>query len=259
MKQKEGEFMKNVFKLLLIGLFLAFVFGVAVQRSAKSYYDAQAKDLEERAKIAEQKIQEIQAKELADEKLGQYTINQMYQAGAQNKLSKAKMQVLARAIVRVANDIYTNEDNKKAFIMVIAIESAFNRFAQSPTGPKGYGQLAKASFKEAMNDCGMTDVNEEDVWEQDLNLYAAACYYKKLLNQRNGDTYASAIAYNQGPNSLSDKTYRKNGRLEEKEPMQYLSKFSFLHRNVKDVKQPNVPSFSELPVAKIQKVTLTEE
>jgi membrane-bound lytic murein transglycosylase MltF len=175
----------------------------------------------------------------------------MYTAGAQKSLSAGKMQVLARAIVRIAFDIYQSEESRKAFVMVIAIESGFNRFAQSPTGPKGYGQLAKNTFKEALADCGVKDLHDEDVWEQDLNLYAAACYYKKLVDARGGDTYAAAIAYNQGPNSESDKTYRKSGRLEAIEPMKYLAKFSFLDRQVTPEKPSGVPSIADLPTPKV--------
>jgi hypothetical protein len=179
-------------------------------------------------------------------RLGQYAINMMYAAGAKSTLSDAKKQILARAIVRVANDIFTTEDNKKAFVMVLAIESSFQKYAQSPTGPKGYAQLAKGSFVEAMSDCGVTELKDEDVWETDLNLYAGACYFKKLLIKNNNDPYISIVGYNQGPNSKSVKSYSKNGTMEEVEPLKYIARFTFFQRNVTDQKQPNIPALHEL-------------
>lgn len=195
----------------------------------------------------EAQLKVIADKTAADEKLGQYAINMMYRAGAQKRLSDGKKQILARAIVRVANDIFEEEPNRRALVMVLAIESQFERFAQSPTGPKGYGQLAKASFHEAMKDCGMTDLHDEDVWETDLNLYAAACYFKKMLNSADNDIGLAAVSYNQGANSASAKSYAKSGDMTELEPLRYLSKITFLTKAVTDQKVPNVPAINDLP------------
>lgn len=186
-------------------------------------------------------------KEEADLRLGQYAINAMYQAGAKDKISDAKKQILARAIVRVSNDIFVKEEDKRAFISIIAIESAFQRFVQSPTGPKGYSQVAKKSFYEAMADCGVTNLHEEDVWETDLNLYAGACYFRKQIDANNGDQYMAMIAYNQGPASDSLKSYAKNGSMNNLEVLKYMAKFTFLKRTLTDEKLPNVPSIQELP------------
>jgi hypothetical protein len=173
----------------------------------------------------------------------------MYKAGAKDRISSAKKQVLARAIVRVSNDIFTREEDKKAFISIIAIESAFQRFVQSPTGPKGYSQMAKKSFFEAMADCGVTNLHDEDVWETDLNLYAGACYFRKQLDANNGDQYMAMIAYNQGPASDSLKSYAKSGSMDNIEVLKYMAKFTFLKRTLTDTKQPNVPSMDELSKA----------
>jgi soluble lytic murein transglycosylase-like protein len=197
------------------------------------------------ASAAEQELAKYKEREELNDKLGQYAINMMYSTAGGQKLSDAKKQILARAIVRIANDIFENEDNKRAYIAVLAIESQFNKFAQSPTGPKGLAQLAKATFKEAMADCGVTDLHDDDVWETDLNLYAGACYFKKLLEVYKGDPYIAIVAYNQGPNSESAKTYAKSGHLTEMEPLKYVAKFSFLKRTVTDVKQPNIPEFAK--------------
>lgn len=197
-------------------------------------------------KALQEQLAVYKAREEADAKLGQYAINAMFKAGAGKRLSDAKKQILARAIVRVSNDIFETEENKRAFVAVLAIESAFDRFAQSPTGPKGYAQLAKASFHEAMADCGVTDVKDDDVWETDLNLYAGACYFKKLLEANNGDPYMAIIGYNQGPNSQALKSYAKHGSMDNLEALKYVAKFTFLKRNITDQPQPGVPAMEEL-------------
>ena len=190
----------------------------------------------------------IKAQEAKDATLGQYAINMMFRSGAQKIMSKGMMLMLARSIVRVGNDIFPDEEQKRRdLVMVLAIESGFSRFAQSPTGPKGYGQLAKSSFHEAMADCGVTGLRDEDVWETDLNLYAAACYFKKMLNASENDTGLAAVSYNQGSNSDSAKSYKKSGDMKELEPLRYLTKITFLTKTVSDKKTPGVPDLKDLP------------
>ncbi len=198
-------------------------------------------------KELQKELQKYKDKEAAEQLLGQYAINMMYRTAGGKKLSDAKKQILARAIVRVTNDIFETEDNRRAFIAVLAIESQFDRLAQSPTGPKGFAQLAKATFHEAMADCGVTGLKDDDVWETDLNLYAGACYFKKLLMQNNNDPYIAIVAYNQGPNSDSAKTYAKSGYMTELEPLKYVARFTFLKRNVTDQQTPDVPNINDLP------------
>jgi hypothetical protein len=217
-----------------------FAIKVSESKSVNPIHSASNSDLEA-------ELKKMKDQELLDDRLGQYAINMMYRSGAQNRLSKGKMQILARSIVRVANDIFPESEQKRRdFVMVLAIESGFNRFAQSPTGPKGYGQLARASFHEGMRECGMSDMHDEDVWETDLNLYAAACYFKKMLISADNDTGLAVISYNQGSNSESAKSYKKSGDMTQLEPLRYLSKITFLTKTVTDQKVPGVPSIEEL-------------
>ena len=55
---------------------------------------------------AREQLRKYAEQEEADLKLGQYAINAMYKAGAKDRISDAKKQVLARAIVRISNDIF---------------------------------------------------------------------------------------------------------------------------------------------------------
>ncbi len=238
------KYFKSVGVFLLVAA--AAVFGVSSLKSQVNEVQVFTSSTDIRLAELETQLGKYKTQEQEDGRLGQYAINMMYRTAGGKKLSDAKKQILARAIVRVSNDIFDTQDNKRAFIAVLAIESQFDRFAQSPTGPKGLAQLAKATFKEAMGDCGVTNLNEEDVWETDLNLYAGACYFKKLLEATNGDPYIAIVAYNQGPNSESAKMFAKNGYLTELEPLKYVARFTFLKRTVTDEKTPDVPALNDL-------------
>jgi hypothetical protein len=209
--------------------------------------DAQMKANEEKIRQLEAQLSVIKDKEAADERLGQWVINAMYLSGAQKKLSDTKKLILAQDIVSVANDIFDNESHKRAFVSIIAIESRFDRYAQSPTGPRGLAQVAKAAFNEAIKEhCGMGDIHDEDVWETKINLYAGACYYRKMLELAKGDTDVANVMYNQGPNSESVKTYIKYGSMEALEPMKYVIKFGHLQKKNNDVPVQGAPTISEL-------------
>lgn len=235
--------MSNVKRILsqvvTVGLVGSGVFGVT-----KFVMEAQSA-----AKISavQAQLDAIKALEEKDKVLGQYAINMMYHTSAKSKISDAKKQILARAIVRVSNDVFDTDDHKKAFVAVLAIESEFQRSAQSPTGPRGLSQVAKAAFKEGMSNCGIDDFTDEDVWETDINLYAGACYFRALLETSN-DPYVAIVAYNQGPNSKDSKTYAKYGRMDSIEALKYVARFNFLKRTVpSDKVTDNAPTIKDFP------------
>jgi len=190
----------------------------------------------------------LQEQEDADQRLGQYVVNMMYKAGAGKTISDGLKLSIARAIVRVANDIFDTKEARKGWITALSIESGFNRIAQSPTGPKGYGQLAKSAFFEAIKSCGLGDVRESDVWDTELNLYASACYFHQMLERSDNDPYVAIVLYNQGPNSEAAKQYAKHGTMDNVEALKYVARFNFLKRKVDEKQMDGVPSISELPV-----------
>ncbi len=203
----------------------------------------------------EAQVKAQQEKEASDQRIGQYAINMMYKSPTTIKeLSEARKQSLAQNIVRVANDIFETETEKKAFITALQIESKFLRFAQSPTGPKGLAQVARAAFHEGLTNCGVPEAHDDDAWETDLNLYAGACYFKQMLVLSKGDPFDAIVAYNQGPESEAYKNYSKTGQLNEIEPLKYLARFSYLQRTTTDKKLPNVPAYGE-PIPKMTSKT----
>jgi hypothetical protein len=197
--------------------------------------------------VLKSKLQGIEDQQKADEALGQYVINMMYMSPETIKtLSPARMQVLARSIVRVSNDIFTTEENKRAFVAALQIESRFIKYAQSPTGPKGLGQLARAAFHEGLTNCGIPKANDDDVWETDLNLYGSACYFKAQLVAFNNEPFQAIVAYNQGPNHPDAKNYKVGIPPSGNEPLKYIARFAYLQK-VTDKKTPGIPAFKEMP------------
>jgi hypothetical protein len=188
-----------------------------------------------------------------DKNLGQFAVNMMVECERfmpeAKKLSKARKITLAQSIVRITNNVFDSDQNKRDMVTAWAIESCFQKFAQSPTGPKGYSQVAKAAFKEGMKACGVPDAKDDDVWETDLNLYAGACYFRTILETKK-DSYLSIVAYNQGPNSEAAKKYEQNGRVGNVEALEYIAQFTYLARKVTDNKLPNAPDINENPFQK---------
>lgn len=241
--------MKNIKTIILAMSFMAVGFSVNFFVPNANPTSVVEVLQDSRVEELESQIKKIKDQEDADNRMGQYAINMMYRSYEGRKLSDGKKLVLARAIVRVTNEIFELEEHKKAFIAAVAIESQFVRTAQSPTGPKGYAQLARASFHEAMAACGVKNVNDDDVWETDLNLYAGACYFRLMLElpEVAGDPFIAIVAYNQGPASKDLKTYAKNGSLDGLEPLKYVAKFAFLKRTTTDTKVKGVPAIGDLP------------
>lgn len=221
------------------GMALVAVIALSANSTRTGFTDGKVSKLE--AEIASMKAQEDQ-----DRQLGQYVINMMYQTSAATKLSDAKKLILARSIVKVANDVFETYENKKAFVALLAIESEFQRTAQSPTGPKGLSQVAKGAFKEGLASCGITNYKDDDVWETDINLYAGACYFRTLLETHNGDHYIAIVGYNQGPYSKDVKSYAKHGRVENIEALKYIARFTFLKRTVTDKKKHDVVAMEKV-------------
>lgn len=231
--------------LLVIGLAAAVKYDRTSLEATVGEFDADA------AKIArlEAELKLIKDKEEADERLGQYALNMMNRTLKGRSLSDGKKLVLARAIVRVSNDIFEKTEHAHGFITALSIESEFQRFVQSPTGPKGYAQVARASFHEAMQQCGVKVNDNEDVWETDLNLYAGACYFRMMLElpDVDKDPFVAIVAYNQGPNAEAIKTFAKSGRLDSVEALKYVAKFTYLKRRNTDKVEKGTPALKDLP------------
>lgn len=192
---------------------------------------------------ADAQIKAIKAQEEADLKLGQYTLNIMNLV--RSPLSPLRRQIVARNVVTVTNSIFTSDEHRKAFIAVLAIESRFDRLAQSPTGPRGISQTAKAAFNEGIKYCSEFKYDDGDVWETEIGLLAGACYFRMILENTGNDVFAAIVAYNQGLNSDSFKSFSRSGDVQNTEALRYVTKFVFLMK--KTPKKTNEAIISATP------------
>lgn len=221
----------------MISIKQVFNQSMVIGTTCLSVYGAMRYQNSNQISALQSQLDSIKAQEEKEKILGQYALNMMSQTTANTKLSDAKKQTLARSIVKVSNDVFETDEQKKAFIAVLAIESEFMRNAQSPTGPKGLSQVSRAAFVEGVGYCGLGATHDEDVWETDINLYAGACYFRALL-ETHKDPYIAIVAYNQGPNSKDSKTFAKSGRMDSIEALKYVARFNYLKRVVTATKNP---------------------
>lgn len=211
--------------------------------------DLQAEVEKTKMAIIVAELEKIRAQEAADQELGQFVINMMQATYGGQKLSTAMKQVLARDIVKVADDVFEGVVNKRHWVLTIAIESGFLSNAQSPTGPRGLTQVARATFREALSTCGLEDIDDSDVWNPELNLYSGACYFRTMLEKSpNHDPDIAVAYYNRGPNDKDAQKFARTGRLESVEGLKYMAQFNFYDKHINAKVQPNGPVF----VAKVK-------
>lgn len=233
----------NKTHVLILSMFLTIV--------GLSYYTAKSAS-------AVRQLADIKQQELDDNSLGQFAINSMFESREGVKISNASKQMMARDIVVVSNHVFQNVDQKEHFVMVVMMESGFQKYAQSPTGPKGLTQVAKAAFKEGLTDyCGVKGVADDDVWNPILNLYAGACYYRRQIEESSGNLARASLRYNQGPYSAADKSYSKGGRIGNLEGLEYIAKITYLEKHLNSNKSPDRPDYDPgLNITKDAKVDL---
>lgn len=101
-----------------------------------------------------------------------------------------------KAGLRVAADRTASEFgiSKSVFAALIQKESAWDVKAQSPTGPKGLTQLARATAQ---------DMEVRDVWDPVENMRGGARYLAGLFKQH-GNMRDALAAYNMGPTGFKN-------------------------------------------------------
>ena len=227
------------FKRFIYAVFVCFFVGYfGISPAIKLFMPA---DMAELARLRTE-MKSIKGREVAEQALGQYVLNMIGKTRNKSRFSDAKKQIISRAVVRVAGEIFDTTEHQRAFVAVLAIESEFERMAHSTGTIAGIGQTARGSFHEGLESCGLPKANDADITELDLGLYASACYYKNLLSLNNNDTYMALVAYNQGQYSQSARTYSTSGALDNTEVLKYISRFTYLTRSVTDKKVPSSPA-----------------
>jgi hypothetical protein len=158
--------------------------------------------------------------------LGDYALLMMRIVNA--NLSDVRRNVVARSIVNVANDIFSSLDEKKQFVVMIAIESKFNTDAKSPAGALGLTQIMPQYAREFGTACGIKDLRDEDMIHPDVNLILGACRFKALLDAFNGQPVPALVAYNAGLASNQLKQLQSLREITNTETASYVVKWIYV-------------------------------
>lgn len=164
----------------------------------------------------------------ADEatELGNYVLLQMRIVNA--RMSELRKQVLARQIVTVAMDLLPNQEARKQFVTLLAIESKFDPKAKSHVGATGLGQIMPQFAKEFAAKCGINDLDPADLEVAEINLMVSACRFRTLLEIFKGQVSLALVGYNAGQSSNQVKQLQELRNLSTVETSSYLSKYMYL-------------------------------
>jgi hypothetical protein len=183
---------------------------------SKDYIDNSSAQIPINASVLEKESKE----------LGDYALLMMRIVNAD--LSTIRKNVIARSIVTVANDIFSSLDEKKQFVVMIAIESKFNTNAKSPVGALGLTQIMPQYAREFGTACGVKDLRDEDLIHPDVNLILGACRFKALLDAFNGQPVPALVAYNAGLASNQLKQLQSLREITNTETASYVVKWAYV-------------------------------
>lgn len=166
-------------------------------------------------------VSEKEAKEL-----GEYVLLMMRIVNAD--MSTTRMNVVARSIVNTASDILSSQDERKQFVVLIAIESKFNTEARSSAGALGLTQIMPQYAREFGTSCGIKDIRDADFIHPDVNLILGACRFKALLETFGGQPVPALVAYNAGLASNQLKQLQSLREITNTETASYVVKWAYV-------------------------------
>ncbi|WP_413699995.1 transglycosylase SLT domain-containing protein [Psychromonas sp. KJ10-10] len=92
-------------------------------------------------------------------------------------------------------------------------ESAFDQFANSPVGARGYMQLMPATAKETAHKIGLKSYKKQDqLTEGEINVQLGTAYFDSLLKRYNGNRILATARYNAGPHRVDRWKQNAKGR-----------------------------------------------
>jgi soluble lytic murein transglycosylase len=92
-------------------------------------------------------------------------------------------------------------------------ESAFDQFANSPVGARGYMQLMPATAKETAQKIGLESYKRQaQLTEGEINVQLGTAYFDSLLTRYNGNRILATAAYNAGPHRVDRWKQSAKGR-----------------------------------------------
>lgn len=164
--------------------------------------------------------------EQESKELGEYVLLMMSIVKAD--MSDAKKVSIARNIVIVANDVFETLEQRKQFVVMIAIESRFNPDAQSSAGALGLTQVMPEFAKEFGKPCGILDFSKKDLTDPSINLLLGACRFNALLTIFKGQPVPALVAYNAGLASNQLKQLQSLGSISNTETASYVVKWAYI-------------------------------
>lgn len=176
-----------------------------------------------------------------DERLGNFTLLMM--DIVQADLSTLRRQILARTLVRVTGEIFTDYHHREAFVGIVAQESRFSAGAKSPAGATGIAQLMPQYASDFARLCGLSDFKQADLMDVELNLYLGACYYRDLLEKLGGNVTSAQVAYNGGLYGAGLKSLLAQKNISNTENSNYPTQISYKKEEAR-IAQAKVDSVS---------------
>jgi len=168
-----------------------------------------------------------------DEELGHHILATMDVVKA--PLSPVVRLTTAQLLVGIANNIFTNLEQKKQWVTLLSIESRFDQSAESPAGAIGIGQLMPQFVQTFAGHCGIKGIKVEDIRDRVVNATLSACLFRHLIENVEGNSVHLALsAYNAG---FESKTYKdlKNLRNINPETANYITRFSYVSETTERV------------------------
>ena len=136
-------------------------------------------------------------------------------------IASSKIPNLLKAIypIKYENIIikYANEYGLDNHLVaaIIKVESGYDSFAKSSKGALGLMQIKPSTGKWIAEKLGIKDLNEEELYDPEINIKMGCWYLDYLLKYYNGNLQLALAAYNGGQGNVSkwlkDSNYSDDG------------------------------------------------
>jgi len=119
------------------------------------------------------------------------------------KISDARKQLLAKMLVGIATEVFSEQPHRDFWIALLGVESRYDGKAKSPVGATGIGQLMPKFANDFAKSCGFGAVTDADISDDYVNAYLSACEFRRLIKLANGSVPMALVFYNAGSHSNS--------------------------------------------------------
>lgn len=230
------KFLRNCVKIvaLFASLLIAFVciyneLKARAIDSAKADAAMELDRLQKKVTVFQNAHDARLAREKEETELGTFVLKAI---GIVNvKMPKVQRTFMAQRAVRVLMNVFSEQEHRKSFVLILSIENAFRNNPVSTAGAKGIAQLMPQYVPEFAKKCGMAGVQASDLTDTDLALTVGACHYRDLIEQLDGSPILAAVAYNSGLYSGATESM-KALKSTNRETDSYVAKFSYVRERI---------------------------